>query len=53
MVSPDHYSMRERKEAVRGGRGEPTAVVESSDRRCHPMLLLLLLKDRLHECVLV
>ena len=27
VVSPDHYGMRERKEAVRGGRGEPTAMV--------------------------
>ena len=34
VVSPDHYSMREREEAVGGGRGEVTAVVESSGRRC-------------------
>jgi len=39
VVSPVHYSMRERKEAVRGGRGEFTVVVESSGRRCHPKRL--------------
>ena len=36
VVSPDHYSMRERKKALGGGRGEVTVVVESSNRRLDP-----------------